>query len=188
MTDLENRPIAPTRARIATRRILVTVGTDHHRFDRLVEWFDQQQIADNIDGLVQCGTSRPGRVDSVDYLRFDQLNQAIEAAEIVVTHGGPGSTMGCRRWGKLPIVCPRDPALGEHIDNHQQLFSERLAAQDQILLATTKAELFGHLDDMAEQPLGAPVYDPGHIERTVERVAAIVDRLVGRAKSSEDAR
>ena len=113
--------IDQSQAKVPARRILVTVGTDHHRFDRLVQWFDewvdQQSVADHIDALVQRGTSAPGNVDSIEYMEFNQLKEAIIAAEIVVTHGGPGSIMECRRAGCMPIVCPRDPAKGEHIDN-----------------------------------------------------------------------
>ena len=169
--------------KVASRRILVTVGTDHHRFDRLVSWFDawvaDQTVAEHIDGFVQRGTSQAGSVDSVDYLEFEQLRECIKAADIVVTHGGPGSIMECRRWGVLPIVCPRDPTHGEHVDNHQQLFSNRLAAQGQILIAHTRAELHAHLDALTIHPRTVPIADDRHVERTVSRVAKIVGRLVG---------
>lgn len=167
---------------IENRSILVTVGTDHHPFDRLIEWFDdwtaQQEVVKTVDGFVQRGASRVGNTRSVDFLEFEQLRDAIRAADIVITHGGPGSIMECRRWGRLPIVCPRDPDLGEHVDDHQQLFSKRLAAQGQILIAHTKAEFFAHLDEMARCPRLAPAPDQGHIDRAVNRVADIVHRLV----------
>lgn len=168
---------------VAIRRVLVTVGTDHHRFDRVVAWFDEwvatQTVAEQIDGFVQRGTSAAGTAQSVEYLEFNHLREAIRAADVIITHGGPGSIMECRRWGRLPIVCPRDPNLGEHIDNHQQLFSKRLAAQGQILLALTKAEFFGHLDEMTRNPRHIPADDHRHIDRAVGRVASIVERLVG---------
>ena len=175
-------PKTRPRPTVDSRRILVTVGTDHHRFDRLIEWFDEwvanQQVADHIDGFVQRGTSVVGRVDSVEYLEFKQLREAIRSADVVITHGGPGSIMECRRWGRLPIVCPRDPTRGEHVDNHQQLFSKRLAAQGQILLAMTKEDLFAHLDAMTVDPQHVPVDDDRHVERAVGRVGRIIERLV----------
>jgi UDP-N-acetylglucosamine transferase subunit ALG13 len=176
-------PIQQTAKKVKSRRILVTVGTDHHRFDRLIAWFDSwiagQTVADQIDGFVQRGTSQPGSVDSVDYLEFEQLRECIKAADVVVTHGGPGSIMECRRWGLLPIVCPRDPAHGEHVDDHQLLFSNRLAAQGQILIAHTRAELHAHLDAMTISPRTVPLANDRHVERAVNRVAKIIDRLVG---------
>lgn len=172
---------APPRP-VASRCVFVTVGTDHHRFDRLVEWFDDwvdgQQVADHIDGFVQRGTAPAGRVRSVAYLEFEQMRERILAADVVVTHGGPGSIMECRRAGLLPIVCPRDPALGEHVDDHQQLFAARLAAQGQIVLATTREELHAQLDAMTLEPRTVRASDDAHVERTVRRIAAVVDRLV----------
>jgi len=188
VSQIDNIGLVTASDRVATRKILVTVGTDHHRFDRLISWFDdwvaEQTVADHIEGFVQRGTSPPGKVESSDYLDFSALRQRIRASEVVVTHGGPGSIMECRRWGLLPIVCPRDPNHGEHVDNHQQLFSRRLAAQGQILLAETKIDLFGLLDSMTVEPQFVSHSDDRHIERAVGRVARVIDRLVGNDATS----
>ena len=43
-------------------------------------------------------------------------------ADIVITHGGPGTVADARASGHMPLAVPRDPAHGEHVDGHQQRF------------------------------------------------------------------
>jgi UDP-N-acetylglucosamine transferase subunit ALG13 len=119
--------------------LFVTVGTDHHPFHRLVTWVDAwlaEQDPNKVRCLVQTGTSRPpDRADHVDFLPYQQMQQTIEAAAMLVCHGGPGSIMLCRWLGKRPIVVPRRRELGEHVDDHQVVFSRRMAANGELELA-----------------------------------------------------
>ncbi|HEC10253.1 MAG TPA: glycosyl transferase family 28 [Acidimicrobiales bacterium] len=183
MTSRTGRSRGRTSTRsLETAKIFVTVGTDHHPFDRMVNWFDSwlaTRDPDQLATLVQRGTSREGRSASVQYLGFEDLQKEIKSADIVVTHGGPGSIIECRRWGKLPIVVPRDPALGEHIDDHQILFCERMAAQGQILLARSAADLAELLDSGLASPRTVEPFDHSHVDRTAARIGSIVDSLVG---------
>ena len=176
--------VAAPKTEVIHRNILLTVGTDHHPFDRVVRWFDNwlagvdQRDDVEIDAFVQRATARAGAAESVEYLSSDDLVTAIQGADIVITHGGPGSIVECRKWGRLPIVVPRDPELGEHVDNHQQLFSDRMAADAQILIARTEEDFRELLDDMIVSPATIPPHDGRHVDATVDRIGRIVDRLV----------
>lgn len=180
--------VATPQAAVTHRSILLTVGTDHHPFDRVVRWFDswlagvEQRDDVEIDAFVQRATAAAGRAESVEYLSFDDLVAAIKGADIVITHGGPGSIVECRKWGRLPIVVPRDPELGEHVDNHQQLFSDRMAADGQILIARTEEDFRQLLDDMVSSPATIQPHDARHVDATVDRIGRIVDRLVSGAR------
>ncbi len=159
----------------------MSLGTDLHPFDRAIEWFDtwiEKPRTQKVEVLVQRGYSKAGTAPAVEYLAFNDFVRELEEADIVVTHGGPGSIVECRRAGKLPIVIPRDPTLGEHIDNHQQLFCERMAAAGQILVARTESDFQELLDDMVLNPQTLPPQDQRHVDTTVRRVGQIVDRLV----------
>jgi UDP-N-acetylglucosamine transferase subunit ALG13 len=137
--------------------LLVTVGTDHHRFDRLVRWVDDWLVAAGapLRCLIQTGTSAPPSSDAADwqpYLEFDALQAAVRNAAAVVCHGGPGTILGARHLGAVPIVVPRRQQLGEHVDDHQVAFSRRLAAEGSVYLAETRADLHALLDRVTTDP------------------------------------
>jgi UDP-N-acetylglucosamine transferase subunit ALG13 len=48
--------------------------------------------------------------------------------------------------GKRPIVVPRRKRFGEHVDDHQCSFTERIAAEGAIVLARSEEELHTCLD------------------------------------------
>ena len=170
--------------------LLVTVGTDHHPFDRLVRWAGAW-----LDGhpgrlrcLMQTGTSAPpsAQVEWRAYLEFDALQAAMASAAAVVCHGGPGTILGARHMGAVPIVVPRQHRLGEHVDDHQVAFSRRLAAVgDEIHLAETEADLHRLLDRVAAEPAAfrAGSAGPGAAGRdratAVREFERMVDGLVG---------
>ncbi|MGH2944711.1 MAG: glycosyltransferase [Solirubrobacteraceae bacterium] len=165
--------------------VFATVGTDHHPFDRMIRWVDRW-LGANVDrgvtGFVQTGTSAsPQRARSADYLGYEQMEAAMRDAIAVVTHGGPGSIMLCSYLGKKSIVVPRRASLGEHVDDHQVLFSRRLAAEGQIELAETEERL-GELLDRALVH-GATLASPSErdrVARTAKRFERLVDELLTR--------
>jgi UDP-N-acetylglucosamine transferase subunit ALG13 len=122
--------------------VFVTVGTDHHPFDRLVGWVDSwltEEGAEQARCLVQTGRSaRPELAESSDYLGYDEMRRSVDEADAVVTHGGPGSIALVTSAGKRPVVVPRRQDLGEHVDDHQVAFTRRIAAEGKIELAETE--------------------------------------------------
>jgi UDP-N-acetylglucosamine transferase subunit ALG13 len=122
--------------------VFVTLGTDHHPFDRLVRWVDEWLEAGGDERarcLVQTGpTARPRLAEATDYLAYDEMRRAVDEAATVVTHGGPGSISIATSLGKRPIVVPRLKSLGEHVDDHQLAFARRIAAHGKIELAESE--------------------------------------------------
>lgn len=106
-------------------RLLVLVGTDHHPFERLREWADSWQESHPDDEVVlQHGfTAAPLSARGVEMLAPADLEELLATVDVAITHGGPGTISTVRAAGLLPIVVPRDPALGEHVDDHQQRFA-----------------------------------------------------------------
>jgi UDP-N-acetylglucosamine transferase subunit ALG13 len=167
--------------------LLVTVGTDHHPFDRLVRWVDGWLAtpggrAAGLRCLMQTGTSAAptgGAAQWQAYLEFEALQAAMRDATAVVCHGGPGTILGARHMGAVPIVVPRRHRLGEHVDDHQLAFSRRLAAEGGVFLAESEADLHGLLDRVAAEP--AAFRAPAERRGTATAVRAferLVDDLV----------
>jgi UDP-N-acetylglucosamine transferase subunit ALG13 len=134
-----------------TPTVLVSVGTDHHPFDRLLRWVDGwlgAQTDGEVTCLVQYGASHPPRrARGLAYLDHADLSQVMGGAHVVVCHGGPSTIAEARRNGHRPIVVPRNPRLGEHVDDHQERFSRRLADAGMVRLATSREDLVHALDD-----------------------------------------
>lgn len=108
-----------------TGLVLALTGTDHHPYDRMVQWIDAAASRyRDVHFVVQYGTARPPQVaEGHDYLAHDRLEELLAQATVVVCHGGPGTVTEARDAGHVPLCMPRDPQLGEHVDDHQQRFA-----------------------------------------------------------------
>jgi UDP-N-acetylglucosamine transferase subunit ALG13 len=163
--------------------VLVTVGTDHHPFDRLIGWVDgwlSERGRERVRCLVQCGTSRPPSIaEWTEYLGYDDLQRKVREAAAVVCHGGPATIMESRRHGLIPIVVPRKRELGEHVDDHQGMFTARLSEQGEIHLVSDRGTLWRLLDAAVSDPMSFQS-PPGtiRVEETVKRFSSVVDALV----------
>ncbi len=169
-------------------RLFVIVGTDYHRFDRMVWWIDEWLAAEPEVGsvLVQHGTSGPSeRADSVvDYLRRSELAQEFRAASVVVCQGGPATILQCRANGIVPIVVPREERFDEHVNDHQVDFCERLGSHGDIDLARTKDELFRLLDAAVARGGSREASDDGHAAIAISNFEdQMIDLLGERARA-----
>ena len=175
--------------KLGIERLFVTVGTDYHRFDRLIWWLDDWLATDPLVGevLVQRGTSAsPERAVSTEYLQRARLIDEFQNATTVVCHGGPATIRECRSNGVTPIVVPREERFDEHVNDHQVDFCERLAAHGEIQLARTKEEFFRLLDRAVERGVPAVAVDDGHTEVSLANFEdAMVDLLGERARTSD---
>lgn len=160
-------------------RILLVVGTDHHPFDRAVHWADAWAQAHPEDQVeIQYGTSTPPRsAAGVALVGPEELAARMSAADVVITHGGPGTISAAREAGHLPLVLPRNPALGEHVDDHQMRFSAwatgrgmatRCVDTDALTAAVTTAVA-------GSGTRAEPVDDDARVADSVARFADLVD-------------
>lgn len=163
--------------------VVVTVGTDHHPFDRLIGWVDTwAAVHPGVRVLVQRGESAvPVNVESVGMLRYDDLVAAMAGADAVVAQGGPGAIMDARSVGHRPIVIPRRATLGEHVDDHQVAFTRWMAQRELIWLAADAPELGVLLDRALADPQALRIPpDRGGVEETITAFRAVVDPLLAR--------
>jgi len=129
--------------------ILVTVGSDHPPFDRLIGWMDDWLARSGIGVtcVMQFGTAQaPRSGEAHDYLPHDALQRLLVGADTVVTQGGPMGIVESRRCGTKPIAVPRRQDLGEVVDDHQRAFCRKLADAGELVLAETSTELWNALD------------------------------------------
>ncbi len=159
--------------------VFVTVGTDHHRFDRLVDICESWAADRDVAVFIQTGTSRAASPGSgAAYLPFPTMADAMSGAAAVVCHGGPATIMLARQCGRTPIVVPRDPAREEHVDGHQQKFSRWMADKGQIVLAPEEADIVARLDEAIAHPERFRVADGDQTGAAVAEFARLVNDLV----------
>ena len=163
----------PTRPLVA-----VCLGTDHHPFNRLITWIDQFSNDSPWDWYIQHGhTILPATLSGASLMSVGGLHGLLKRADAVVTHGGPGLIMEARAAGHVPIVVPRNPELGEHVDGHQQRFVAHIADSGLITSVATRNQLRTAISralttDGAVPPDG----DPG--ASAVRRFGDLVENLV----------
>ncbi len=167
-------------------RVVVSVGTDHHPFARLVGWIDSWAAGHpDVSVLVQRGTTpapaeRPS-VRSVEMVGYDELVAAMAGADAVVAQGGPAAIMDARSVGHRPIAVPREGSRGEHVDDHQVRFTQWMADRELVWRATTEPELVELLDRALADPAALRIPpDAGEVPETIAAFRSLVDPLVAR--------
>lgn len=140
---------------MSTPFVLVSVGTDHHPFDRLVTWVDSWATTqhDEVRLVVQHGTSRPSRTgENHTIIPRSDLLELFRTATVVVSQVGPGTILDANAMGRRPIVVPREPERGEHVDGHQIAFGHFMARQGAAWIAQAEEDLVAHLDRALADP------------------------------------
>lgn len=121
---------------------------------------------------------------AVEVQRLDAL---LDEADVIVCHGGPATMAAAWARSLLPIVVPRLPQLGEHVDDHQLDFSRKLAELGRIRLAQTPAEFVSILAAATRDPGCLRAQLPAaDVDVAVARFGDLVEDLfVGRIGSAE---
>ncbi|GAA0355735.1 hypothetical protein GCM10010151_51700 [Actinoallomurus spadix] len=162
--------------------VFVTVGTDHHRFDRLMGWMEQWLAANgHVRCVVQHGPAGPpAGAECHEFLPHADMQELFRQATAVVCQGGPGSITESRQAGRLPIVVPRIARLDEVVDDHQVRFSRHVATFGKVALAETAESLHAHLNRALADPAKYAVPDEAdETAPAVARFGRLVDELVG---------
>lgn len=158
------------------------VGTDHHPFNRLVEWMDAwlESRSGAVRCLVQYGSSDPPRVaQGSRFFDHADVEPLMRQARVVVSHGGPTTIAEARRAGHLPLVVARDPLRGEHVDDHQLRFSRRLSTAGLIDLVESRERLVSALESrLRATPSATPAILATDPAVAAMRFGKLVDELL----------
>ena len=114
--------------------ILVLLGTQQHKFDRLLK------IIDNIVDekvIVQIGNNdydfKNNNVSKIDFFTEVELEEMYTSADILITHGGVGSILNGLKHEKKILALPRKKEYKEHVNDHQQEIVNKLVKNNHIL-------------------------------------------------------
>ena len=126
--------------------IFITVGTHEQSFDRLLKCIDQM-IEDGLikeEVIAQKGYTEyePKNYKAEKLISYEEMQENIKKARIVITHGGPASFIAPLSIGKIPVVVPRKKEFNEHVNNHQLDFSKEVEKRmKNIIVAETDEEI-----------------------------------------------
>lgn len=113
--------------------ILVLLGTQNNSFCRLLEEIEKllQNKTITQEVVVQAGYTKfqSSNMKILDFTAKEELEELIEKADLVVTHGGVGSILQAITKNKKVIAIPRRHQYEEHVNDHQkeivELFSNK---------------------------------------------------------------
>lgn len=165
-------------------QVVVSLGTDHHQFNRLVDWIDEW-LATQINPptcLVQYGGSKPPSVAAgIPRMPRGDLLQLYRLASVVVVQGGPGSILDAREVGQIPLAIPRRPELHEVVDRHQIAFTQTMAEHGEAIAIETSLDLGRELSlamaDPASMRTEPRHSDPASAARKLELALSQLGRV-----------
>jgi UDP-N-acetylglucosamine transferase subunit ALG13 len=116
--------------------IFVSAGTHHDPFDRLMLAADRLAVELGEEVLVQRGASRMPlpHCRVVELAAPAEIESWMGGARVIVLHGGSSSFLQARALGRVPIVVPRRPEHGEHVDDHQVRFARSLPPEEALVV------------------------------------------------------
>ncbi len=125
--------------------IFITVGTHEQPFDRLISYVDrlieEGKIKEKVFAQTGYSRYRPRNFPWKEFLPFEEIIARMKESSVVITHGGPASIMLALAHGKVPVVVPRQRRYGEHVDDHQVIFANKLKEVGRVVSVMEMDEL-----------------------------------------------
>jgi beta-1,4-N-acetylglucosaminyltransferase len=115
--------------------ILVTVGTHVIGFDRLVKKMDEIASTIHEEVIIQIGNTKykPKYTKYFTFKDYQEMEQLIKEARVIVTHGGAGTILVALAQGKTVISVPRLKEYNEVLVDHQLDLVYTLANEKRII-------------------------------------------------------
>lgn len=117
--------------------ILVFLGTQDTPFERLLieldKLIDEKKIKQKV--IAQIGTTKyeSKNIKTFDFIIKEKMNELIEEADLIITHGGVGTITDCIKKEKKVIVVPRYKKYGEHTNDHQYQITKEFSEKGYII-------------------------------------------------------
>lgn len=103
--------------------IFITLGSQKFQFNRLLAAVDRLieagEIKDEVFAQTGYSDYLPSHYEFKNFLDRQAFSEAIDRADVVITHGGTGAIIGALKKKKKVIAVARLSKYGEHVDDHQ---------------------------------------------------------------------
>lgn len=145
--------------------IFVAVGTQFP-FDRLIENMDDwaNDHEEKVLAQISEGEYLPEHIKWQRFLDGEEYNKNIREASVFVSHAGMGNIISAREQQTPIIVMNRQYKLGEHRNDHQAEGLKWMGKLEGVYTASTKEELFNHLEHIDQLIVADPENKVGSSE------------------------
>lgn len=162
-------------------KLFVPLGTQKYPFNRLV--LELNKLVKNglylSDEIIMQSAIYEIQPAFTHYglIPFDQFNNLVKEAEVIITHSGVNSIITCMKLQKPLIIVPRLKQYGEHVDDHQQEIAEVMKIKYNVLVLDDLSKLRTYIECAKTHP-----YRPwiSHNEELINCIKHII------SKSEED--
>jgi len=154
--------------------------------DRLVRELDRLLEVGVLEEevIIQAATFRymPRLARAERVMAFTELDALINRADAVISHAGPGTLAAIRAAGRTPVVVPRSPRYGEHVDGHQELYAKRLATQPGYVIVGEMSELAEAITRARGHRSAATAAD---VSRAVAALNEVAEEITVKSRDTE---
>ena len=156
--------------------ILVTLGTQDNPFERLLKKIEQLIekgiIQDEV--IVQAGNTKfkSNKMKIIDFVSQKELEEYINKASYIITHGGVGSITVALKQNKKVIAVPRKKEYKEHVNNHQIQIVENFNKQGFIIGIQDIEELENAINKI-------PNFKPNKYKTNTQNIIKIIEDFIG---------
>lgn len=157
--------------------ILITMGTQDKKFNRLLKAIDEEVKKGNIKDeiIVQGGCSSIKTNNMKIYKSFpmDEFQDLVSKCDLLITHGGVGSITTGLKFGKKIIAVPRLTEYGENTNDHQVQIVSNFSEAGYIIGLTD----LNNLDEALEK---AKKFKPKKFKSNTENMINLIDKFISK--------
>ena len=156
--------------------ILVTLGTQYNSFERLLKEIEHLIETGIIQEkvIVQAGNTKfeSNKMKIIDFVSQKELEEFINKASYIITHGGVGSITEALKQNKKIIAVPRKKEHKEHVNNHQMQIVENFDKQGYIIGIQDIEELEKAIKII-------PNFKPNKYKTNTQNIIKIIENFIG---------
>ena len=156
--------------------ILVTLGTQDNSFERLLKEIEHLIETGIIQEkvIVQAGNTKfeSNKMKIIDFVSQKELEEFINKASYIITHGGVGSITEALKQNKKIIAVPRKKEYKEHVNNHQMQIVENFDKQGYIIGIQDIEELEKAIKII-------PNFKPNKYKTNTQNIIKIIENFIG---------
>lgn len=117
--------------------ILILLGTQDKPFKRILKQVEKLKkdniIKDKVIAQIGYTKFQSNYIETFDFIAKEKIEELIDKAKIVITHGGVGIITECLEKNKKLIVVPRLSKHKEHTNDHQLEITKEFANKEYII-------------------------------------------------------